>query len=84
MKKIETVKLVAEIVVGLGVSIIVGNVAGATTPRSAGKINKALICIGAFVLGSMVGEKATEYACRKIDEAVKSVKITIKDEEVTV
>lgn len=73
MKKeeiISTVKSGVGLVVSFGVGTVVGNLIKSTTPVDTGKLVKACIKVGGFVLSSAFGELASNYTDKQIDEAV--------------
>lgn len=67
MDRIELAKKAVQTVIGLSTSFVVGNlIKNNVDPDTA--IKKAGTEVGAFVLGYMVSEYATEYVGQKIDE----------------
>lgn len=78
--KIKTVKVVAGIVVSIGVGAIVGNAIKATTPANVSTIKKVCISVGAFVLSGIITDKAVSYTETKITEAIESVKKMVHEE----
>jgi uncharacterized membrane protein len=81
MNKIGVAKAVGSLIVSVGVSAIVGNAVKATTPYKVGRIQKACIWIGSFVLSSMVSDKASKYTEDKIEETATKVKKMVEDGE---
>lgn len=82
MKKVDMIKAAGSIIISVGVGAIVGNVIKCTTPPSVGTIKRVCIGVGGFVLSSMIGDKTTEYAEKKVDDAVNSIKNMVKEEEI--
>lgn len=74
MKKIEMVKIAGGIIVSVGVGAIVGNAIKCTTPSHVGTIKKVCIGVGAFILTSMISDKAVQYTEVTISKAIKSIK----------
>lgn len=71
-KVAQAAKFSVELVIGLGVSTIVGNIVGMNTPDNISKVNKLLVVVGAGVLGSMAGDAAIEYVENKITQIISS------------
>jgi hypothetical protein len=82
MKKLEVIKAIAEIVVSVGVGAIVGNAVNSTTPGDIGKIRKACVVVGSFVLSSMVTDKAVKYTGKAIDDFATKFSSTTVNVEV--
>jgi len=74
MTKVETFKLVTEIVVSVGVGSIAANAIKIATPVSVGLIKKVCVAIGAIVLCNMASTHATNYAEQKIDTTIEQIK----------
>lgn len=73
MKKediISTVKTGVGFVASIGVGAIVGNLVKSTTPIDTSKLIKACIKVGSIVLTGAVGDLASTYTDKQIDEAV--------------
>lgn len=68
MNKMDIFKSVAELVVSVGVSAIVGNAIKLTTEPGIKLPKKIAIGVGGVVLSSMVADMATTYTSKKIDE----------------
>ena len=81
MKKLDILKGVAELVVSVGVSAIVGNTIKTTTPPDIHVIKKVCVGIGGFVLSGMIGDKTAEYASNQIDETVEKIQNFIRPTE---
>lgn len=47
---------------------VVNNVVKATLPENAGRIAKASAQIGGFIISSMVGDAAADYAAEQVDK----------------
>lgn len=73
MNKLSIFKDVADVVVSIGVSSIVGNAIKMTTDPEAKLLKKIAIGIGGIVLSGMVGDLASKYTNQQIDNAVASV-----------
>jgi hypothetical protein len=73
MKKLDIVKGVTGIIVGLGVGLIVGNAIKATTPDDIGKIGKILIGVGSFALGGILSGMAASHTEHMIDDYAKNI-----------
>lgn len=73
MNKLELVKGITEFVVGVGVASVVGNAIKITTSPDHGKYKKAAIGIGGFVLSRMVGDFASAYAVKEIDDTAAKI-----------
>jgi beta-lactam-binding protein with PASTA domain len=74
MKKVEIVKTVGTIIVGIGVGEIVGNAIKCTTNPSAGKIVKVCVMVAGWILTGMISDKAMDYTEKTIDDTVESIK----------
>lgn len=72
-KTVKTIKKVAGLVLGCGAGIIVGNVVRTTTPPDINKIKNLAVGATSLVLGFMLGDKATEYAEKQIDDLADAV-----------
>lgn len=80
MKKMETVKTVGGVILGLGVtSIVKGIVDSNVDTEDAGFVKKLCIGFAALVLGSMVADKVVTYAEEKLDEV--AAKVTVEKVE---
>ena len=79
MKKLETIKNVAGIIVGIGVSNIVSNAVKENTPEEVNALQKVTISLAAIVLGSMVADKTIDYFHKKIDAVVDGAKSEIEE-----
>jgi len=82
MKKLELLKSAAGFVVSVGVGAIVGNAVQSTTPDTTGTFKKVCVCVGSFVLASMIKHEAVKYTENKIDDTVVQVKDKVKDQPV--
>lgn len=76
MKKttIENIKTGAGIAVGLGVTIVIGNVIKFTTPKGMNLIKKGLVGIASLAISSMISDKVSEYVDNVIDRGIKMAK----------
>lgn len=76
MKKttIENIKTGAGIAVGLGATIIVGNVVKFTTPKGMNLIKKGLVGVASLAISSMISDKVSEYVGGIIDRGIKMAK----------
>lgn len=84
MKKKDILNAGIQLVVSVGVGAIVSNAVAFTTPVLAvGVLKKACIGVGSFVLSSMLSDKATDYACDKVDEVLTEVKKLKEEDEET-
>lgn len=64
---ITAIKPVTKFVVECSVGFVIGSVIkNNVTPVS--KLTQAEMLVGSFVLGGLIGEKASEYTDKKIDE----------------
>lgn len=79
MNKLQLLKAGAQLIVSVGTGSIVGNIINATTPINIGLIKKACVSVGGLVIGSMVADKASDYAGQQIDDAIDSIFGIIKD-----
>lgn len=77
MKTLDIFKGVAELVVSVGVSAIVGNTIKTTTPPDIHLIKKVCVGVGGFVLSAMVGDKTAEYTSKQIDDATEKIRQAI-------
>lgn len=68
-KKVQIVKMGVSLVVGLGASAIVKNLVKSTTPSNTNPITKLCIGVAAFVVGSMIADKVTDYTDDKVEKA---------------
>lgn len=76
MNILPIVKAGSDLIVSMGTGAIVTNAVKATTPADLKTFQKVTIGVGAFVLSSMVGGAATQYANTKIDETTDQLKNT--------
>lgn len=79
MNKLGIVKDIADIVVSIGVSSIVGNAIKLTTDPEAKLPKKIAIGIGGIVLSGLVSEAAQKYANVKIDNAAETVTTVVNN-----
>jgi len=77
MKKLDILKGVAELVVSVGVSAIVGNTIKTTTPPDIHMIKRVCVGVGGFVLSGMIGDKTAEYASKQIDDLSDKIRHAI-------
>lgn len=87
MTKLEMLKEGTSLVLSIGCGVIVGNVVKTTSPANMGKLKDLCVGVSSLVLGSMLGDQASEYADKKIDEVAERVKIEVipmKKEDVIV
>lgn len=67
MTKLDTIKLVTRIVVGICTSATVGQALRNNVPTET-KIQKIEVAVGSAVVGAMAGEAAGQYTDRFIDD----------------
>lgn len=82
-KKVETVKSVANLVIGIGVGAIVGNAVKATTPSSGvGAVMRICIGLGSVVLSGLASNACAKYTNGEIDSIVKFIREAASSNEI--
>lgn len=82
MDKSEIVELAANIIISMACGTVVGNAIRFTTPANINTVNKVLVRIGTFCIGSMVGEKVSIYTIDMVKKSIakfKSKKVPTED-----
>jgi hypothetical protein len=83
MKWLKTTKIVLAWVVSAGVHNVVSNAIKSTTPKDLKPVSKALVGIGAFVIGGMVADAATKYVITEVDNLVFEIEKARLEREAT-
>lgn len=83
MNKIEIVKTVVGMGVGLGVNSIVSGFITNNIPGKMDRIKRITVGLGGMALSSMVADKAIKHAEQKIDDGIKTMRNIVNkiDEE---
>ena len=71
--KRQLVKAVVSAVCGAGAWEVLSNAIKGTTPSGIGFISKLGVSIGTMVLGSMLGDKVTEYTDDQVDHIFEAI-----------
>lgn len=71
---LELTKAVVSIASSLGAGVVVTNAIRCTTPGDLGKAGRIGVKIGAVVLANMVGDAASVYSMKKVDDIEGQVK----------
>lgn len=71
--KLAIAKGITKFVVTQSVGFVVGSAVKTNVPTT-NKTQQVEIVIGAYVLGAMIGDKASDYVDQKFDKAVTAVK----------
>ena len=82
-EKLKTSKKLAVLAVTAGVTYVITQAVKSVCPAGGSVLEKAGTLIGGGVLSAMVADKASEYAEKKIDEAVEKFEenVTVEVEE---
>lgn len=83
MKKLELLKTGIGLVVSVGVGALCKNAISATKIMPKRGLTRFCALVGAFVLSSMITDKAIEYTEEKIDGAVGGVKEMVENGELS-
>lgn len=75
---VKRAKQIGGIVVTIGVASIVGNAVKFTTPSSIGKLTKACVGIGSFMLGGLAADATVKYTNRQIDDVANMIDINVQ------
>lgn len=67
-------KAATEVVVSIGATAVVKNAIKVSTPADAKTLNRISIMVGGFVLSNMVGDMASKYAVKTIDDGINGIK----------
>lgn len=78
MKKLDMIKGGVELLVGTGVSILVGGAIAKVRPAQLSAIKKLAVGSASIALGMMATDTVTAYVDEKFDETVNNVKDAIK------
>ncbi len=73
MKAAEIIKLSVGMVASIGAGAIVGNIIKVTTPSTTTKLMKLVIGLGGLVLTGIVGDAASTYVDKTVDDMVNTV-----------
>lgn len=78
---LKRVKLVGGIVVGAGVSMVIGNIIKNTTPANPKLLGKAFTWIGATAVTLFAGALAEKTFADKFDEILEQIREAVKSDE---
>jgi hypothetical protein len=80
-RKIETVKEIGGVIVGLGIGSIVNSIVKNNTSEEDGKVKKLTIWAGGIVLASIAADKGIKYFHNKVDAVVAGYKKPVEEEK---